>query len=83
MGALKFGKWQEEQVLAAVIGVILNVVFCRLPEGHDSPTSGPCKGPGVGGQQGCRERSQGGRSEWEWDQQVGSSRLFGVVRVLL
>lgn len=83
MDALKFGKWQEQQVLVAVTGVILNVVFCCLREGHNIPTGGPCKGPGAGGQQGWSERSQGGLSERGQDQQVGSARLFGVARAVL
>lgn len=66
-----------------MIGVILNVLFCCLPGRHDIPTRGPCKGPGVGGQQGWSERSQEGWSEWGPDQPVGSSKLFGVVRAVL
>lgn len=55
--------------------MILNRRFGRLPEGHDPASSGPCKGPGVGGNR--RERSQGRWSEWRRDQQVGGSRPGG------
>ncbi|XP_042783897.1 uncharacterized protein LOC122213754 [Panthera leo] len=55
--------------------MVLNRRSGRLPEGHDIASSGPCKGPGVGGNR--RERSQGRWSEWRRDQQVGGSRPWG------
>ena len=66
---------------AAAIRMISNRRFGRLPEGHDIASSGPCKGPGVGGNR--RERSQGRWSEWRRDQQVGGCRPGGGARAVL